>query len=351
MQKIEREFLLTDDSVNVYGFRLLTAGLMLDKVKSNPIGYRMHKREDGVLVRWEDLTIRNNALYGKPTINLSNPLGKQTSEEVQNGFLNAASVGKIVVVSFSESPDLMLEGQIGPTVTQWYPKEISLVDLPGNENALADALQLVDEQDKEIKLADFISQTLQKQPLGLLGGFNQNLKFQNTIMKKSIISLLALASINLADNSDDSVVLHHLQDLVEKAKKLPELEGKMATLKTEKDRAVQDLVDYKAKQSEAHIKAISEAGLKAGKLTPALVADLSLKYADDAEGYQKLVDGLPAYKTVTSEIEQGEQYVKDLAAKSWDELDKAGELPNLKAANIEVFKAKFKNKFGTAYTG
>jgi len=53
-KKIDKEFCLTDDSVNVYGYRLLTSGLLMDEVKKNPIGFKMHNRDNGVVVRWED---------------------------------------------------------------------------------------------------------------------------------------------------------------------------------------------------------------------------------------------------------------------------------------------------------
>ena len=41
MIKVGKEFLLTDDSVNCYGYRLLTSGLILEKFNP-PIGFFMH---------------------------------------------------------------------------------------------------------------------------------------------------------------------------------------------------------------------------------------------------------------------------------------------------------------------
>jgi len=40
-KKIDREFILSDSSVNVYGFRLLTSGYQIDEYKKNPIGYHI----------------------------------------------------------------------------------------------------------------------------------------------------------------------------------------------------------------------------------------------------------------------------------------------------------------------
>ncbi len=108
-KKIDKEYLLTDSTVNCYGFRCLTSGYMINEYKKNPIGYNMHLRDNGVVVKWEDLRVDGDKVYGKPVINLSNPRGQQTVDEIENGFLNAASVGHIVIVEMSDAPELKLE--------------------------------------------------------------------------------------------------------------------------------------------------------------------------------------------------------------------------------------------------
>lgn len=104
MQKIDKEFMLTDSSVNCYGFRLLTSGYMLNEFKRNPIGYFMHDRASGILVHWSDFRIENNdKVYAKPSINLSHPRGQRTVDEINNGFLNGASVGHIIMLEADET--------------------------------------------------------------------------------------------------------------------------------------------------------------------------------------------------------------------------------------------------------
>jgi len=111
----------------------------------------MHDREGGVICRWEDLAIVGDKIVGKPVINLSNERGQQTVEEIENEFLNGASVGHIVALEFSEDPKDMLPGQYGPTITKWYNRECSLCDVPGNMNALA----LYDKEGNVINLSTF----------------------------------------------------------------------------------------------------------------------------------------------------------------------------------------------------
>lgn len=342
-KKINKEFLLTDNSINVYGFRLLTEGYMAEKYMANPIGYRQHKRKDGVVLKWEDFRYEGDKLFAKPVINLSNPLGKQTADEVENGFLNAASVGSIVVVDFSDDPSLMLPGQTGPTITKWYNKEISLVDVPGNENALVTQLQLFDVNDQPINLTDFIQATLRKLPNNL------SQKSNTMPFKLAVLAALAVSGINLSAQSSDESIVEHIKDLAQKANKLPDLESQVSSLKTAKETAELELQTFKANAYAVALKNLTDDALKAGKLTVKAAADLSVKYADDPEGLKALIDGLPAYVPATERIAEGAQGVQDLAAKSFDELDKSGQLEAYKAADLEGFKAKFKAHFGTEY--
>lgn len=152
MKKINKEFVLSDSTLNTYSYRLLTSGYDLQAFKRNPVGYYMHQREEGVVLRWEDLTIKGDCIVGKPVINLDHPRGEQTIREVENGFLNAASVGHIVALEVSTNPADYLPGQTGPSISKWFNRECSLVDIPGNYNALTDTFNAKGEN---INLAGF----------------------------------------------------------------------------------------------------------------------------------------------------------------------------------------------------
>lgn len=347
-KKINKEFLLTDNTVNVYGFRLLTEGFLLDRYKANPIGYRQHKREDGIVLRWEDFRIDGDRVYAKPVINLSNPLGKQTAEEVENGFLNAASVGGIVVVEHSKDPALMLEGQTGPTITKWYSKEISLVDVPGNPNATA--IQLFDASERAINLTDFIQDTLKD----LRGNtfFNHSNKKNNSMsLKNLLIATLALGGLSLADDTSDETLADKVKDLMGKAGQVPELEKKLSDTQQALDKAKSDLQEQKTAQDLTQVKSLTDEAIKAGKLTVKLAQELSDKYSDDPAGLKNLIDAMPAYQPVTKQIEGAQASAKNLADLSWSELDKQGKLSELKQIDFEGFKAKYKEQFGVDYKG
>jgi hypothetical protein len=309
-KKIDKEFLLTDSTVNSYGFRLLSEGYQLAEFKKNPIGYHMHDRNAGVLVKWEDLRVDGDAVYGKPVINLSHARSQQTIDEIENGFLNAASVGHIVCLELSNDESMKLPNQKGPTVTRWFNRECSLVDIPGNFNALT----LFDENENAINLADF---TTQYKPE----------------MKQVIFTASMLAAMKLSADTENTVIEQSFNDLVAKAAKADSLETELNDLKatTTKDKVVGILAD----------------GLKAGKLTKELSDKLAADYATNPDGLKDLVDAMPAYKSVTEQIsDKQKKQVEDLSAVSWDELFRTDKLEDLKANNPELYKVKFKEEFG-----
>jgi hypothetical protein len=214
-KKIDKEFCITDSSVNVYKYRCLTEGLQLDEVQKNPIGYYLHgteeyPRESGVLVRWEDFRKDGDKILAKPCINLSHPRGKRTVDEIEIGFLNAASVGKIVVLEASDDPQLKVFGQDKPTIVKWFPREISLVDIPGNYNALAN---LYDKDNNELNLSDL-----------------REMPFKNPPNPVDITKVLQ--ALSLKDGSE-SEILKAIGNLTDKAKLADEYGEELRKMKTE----------------------------------------------------------------------------------------------------------------------
>lgn len=326
-KKIDKEFILTDNGVNCYGFRLLTSGYLIDEFKKNAIGYYMHDRDDGVVVRWEDLRVDGDKVYGKPVINLSNERGQQTVDEIENGFLNGASVGHIVAIDYSEDPEMMLPGQTGPTITKWYNRECSLVDVPGNFNALA----LYDKDGNEIKLAD--------------------LKTNNSFnMKQIILSAAQLALIpNLKANPEQSDVDQAFNDLVAKAQKVDALQGQVNNLTTENGTLKTEVANLKASGSEKAVTdMLTDALEKEKKITKETHDLLAVQYKGKPVELKAMLDTLKPIGGVVKNL-QGSQTGADLKkfeGKSWDELDEAGLLPALKAASSDAFFDKYKEEFG-----
>ena len=97
-------FVLHDESVNTYGFRMLTSGANLEEFKKNPVMLYMHEREKGVIGRWDNIRTEGSKLIADAVFDENNPLGKEVKERVDSGFLRSASVSVSVCVHDGRAP-------------------------------------------------------------------------------------------------------------------------------------------------------------------------------------------------------------------------------------------------------
>lgn len=327
-KKIERDFPLTNSAINEYGFRLLTSGYVMEEFLKNPIGYRMHNREDGVICRWEDLRIDGDTVYGKPVINLANPKGEQTVSEVENGFLSHASVGQIVLIEYLVEPHPERPEESIVTGTKWYHKEASLVDAPGNRALLP---VLCDVDDKEIVLADLTS----------------NFKNQHTMKQITLSITPALISVlGLADNStpDAAAVVAAISDLSAKAQDAALQQTKLANeLKNAKD----ELQSLKDATGEAGIVTMLADAKKAGKINEKTEAKLKEQFKGRPEELKELLADMQPFSSILPNLQGGNGNVpKEFEGKSWDDLHKANKIKDLKDKAPDLYKELYKAKYG-----
>lgn len=308
--KIDKEFCLSDNSVNVYGYRLLTEGLQLDRF--NPaIGYLMHDRQAGVAVRWEDLAVRDGKVYGKPVVNDTQYPGLATS--IQEGFYAAASVGHIVAIEQREPTiEELAAGQTGPTVTKWFPREVSIVDIPGNYNAVSLG-RLYDENDAI--LADLSAKL----------NTERTMKSDNNLMAPETLKLLDLAA-----DTTPAMVTAKIKDLVDSASKAVALQAELEALKASTNKStVEDLLD---------------AALEAGKITVVVKKQLAADYEHKPTDLKNLLANMPGQRTVTGQLTAGAEGLPEkFQGKSYRDLYLSGDLESLKSdfpAYFEELKKK-----------
>jgi len=328
-RKIDRDFVMSDSSVNVYKFKLLTSGYMSDEFLKNPIGYYMHgtcaewPRDMGVLVRWEDVRVEGDKLLGKPVVNMLHPRAEQTVTEILNGFLNGASVGDIQVEDYYYEPDPDDADNRILVISKWWIKECSLVDQPGNRSAFITDLYDI-QKGMVVNLSDLLHKS------------NKNM---NTVTLKITPELVRV--LNLSDNSE--------QDVVAGIKRLSDDAAKVPGLEKEKSKAVADLADYQKQVANDAVKEMIEAALKAEKITKDLADTLAKDYEGKPEALKKVLGGmkhLSVVDLIDTSKQGADKILKDLADKTWNELDKAGKLPVLKEKHRELYDTKFEERFG-----
>ena len=120
-------FIVSDESVNSYGFVVLTAGIDTSRFERNPVMLYMHERKT-VIGRWENIRKDGKRLLADAVFDESTPIGAQVKTQVEKGFLRSASIS----IDFIDSEEI--NGV--KTITKSELLEISIVDVPANSNAL-----------------------------------------------------------------------------------------------------------------------------------------------------------------------------------------------------------------------
>ena len=144
---------------------------------------------------------------------------------------------------------------------------------------------------------------------------------------------------SFANMADENAVLAHIHELENKATKVESLEKAVDSYK-EKLQALED------KEVTAFIdKAIAEK-----RITDAQKESFTALMKSDRENTEKLINSMkPQPDRRINDVYNVDHSPTSLTDKTWDELDKAGQLSTLRNADLNAFKAKYKEKFGIDY--
>lgn len=331
MPKSSKRFVLSDDSLNKYGFRMLTAGADLSQFRRNPVMLFMHTRpfhnvEKQVLPLgyWDDIQVADNQITAIPVFDDNDEFAMRIYHKVENGTLRMASAGAEPIETSIDEDDLV-PGQRYATITKWKMEEASIVDIGGNENSLAlyhngQVIQLADGK----PMPDFIPLA---QPVS-----NSN---TNTMKKITLLaSMLTLA----AGADDDAVIDAAIQGLKERD-----------TLKKENE-------DLKLAAQNEKVEKLVGGAVLAGKITEGQKAHYVKLAQADYETTETLLGGMKEYKPVQTQLAgggAGDKKTEHLAW-GWDDFQekdpKGVKLADLKQNNWDRYAEIFEDKFNVAPT-
>ena len=316
-----KTFVLHDESVNSYGFRMLTAGASLDEFRKNPVMFYNHDDCTMPIGRWDNIRIDNDRILADAHFDELDPQGKEIARKVEAGYINACSIGAWVLESNGDS-SLYLEGQNEPTVTRWVVREASICNIPSNHNALA----LYDAGGKRVAEEDIPS------ILELTDRQNQTTEpYMNPELKKLL---------GLADSARDEDALKALR---EQLGQLASMRDELGKLQQEQREAAQkELADKRSRFDSMLASALREGSLaNEQKETFAKLFDVA---PDDV---LSLLESMPRRKSVVSQLKDDTQSSPkvDLLEMSWNELDRAGRLQELRDAYPDAYLEKFNAKF------
>lgn len=146
---INKTFVANTESINSYGFRVLTAGIRLGRFEKNPIAMGGHY---GTVGKWLGWKKEENNLVVEGLQFSRNERAQALKMDVEDGIISAVSMG-IRIIATSNAPDLMLPGQKYDTVTECELYEVSLVDVPSNPEALEVRLYAENEKGEMVQLS------------------------------------------------------------------------------------------------------------------------------------------------------------------------------------------------------
>lgn len=129
---MEHTFVLSDESINSYGFKVLTAGIDTSVFEENPVMLYEHKSIH-LIGRWERVRVEGNRLKADAVFDSEDELAGKIGGKVERGFLKGVSIGfQILETGQERTPD----GAVVPVVKRCKLMEASLCAIPSNANAL-----------------------------------------------------------------------------------------------------------------------------------------------------------------------------------------------------------------------
>ena len=317
-----KETVISNGSLNSYGFRVLTDGIDLTQYRRNPILLWMHTRPyrgttDEVLPlgRVEGLRVEGDNLIGTPVFDDTDEFARKVKAKWEAGILKMVSAG-LKVIEESDDPAVLVQGQRYATVTKSKLIEVSIVDIGSNDDALA----LYNDNDDIINLASGKGEIFLTRITNPL----------NTVEME--IKTIALA-LGLSETATEQEVLQKAAQLREEASEVVRLRAADAQRQSE---AITLLVDgaikegrFTADKREHFVELGKKAGLVSLKatidlMTPAVrPSGFITPKSEPAAGEYKTLSDVPADKLEALRKDNPDQY-KTLYQKEY------GILPEMK---------------------
>lgn len=335
-----KRLVFSDETINSYGFYLLNSGGDLSQYEKNPIMLWMHNRpwrgtkyEVLALGTVENISFNEaeQRWEGDPVFDLKDPFAAQIAQKWEDGIYRMCSAG-VKPVEWSSDAKYLKEGQTRETVTKWILKEISIVDIGSNHNAI----QLYNQDDELIELSDKNPADV---PIPLLNSFNQN-NSEMEVIKLADGTQLTLAQVEKL-HADNATQLQTIQTLTaDRDGYKTKADAFELAEKTNRKNEAEQLVD--AAVQDGRIDATPGADGKSAK-------EQWLNFFEtNHEGAKIALSSIPKREKVSGTLSEGANptEIEKLTKLSWDELDRGNHLETVKAKYYDLYESKFEEKFG-----
>lgn len=316
-------FLLLDDTRTTYGVTVLVDGVDTEQFEVNPVMFYQHNDWNMPVGRWENIRKESGKLLADAVFDEddTNEDVKRMIRKVEKGFIKMASCGLVdLVTAFNPLGDEY-------TVTKCRLREASIVAIGGNHNAI----RLYDNQGVEIELSK-----------------DAGIKLADYIVKPKITQTMSkkyLQILNLSDTATDEMIGMAVQAL-QGDKEAAEARA----TKAETDLNALLLADKTAKHQAFATEV--EAAIKGGQIDEKADGSVKASFLDlfdkSPEAARTALGALPKPKSLKG-LELGDKdskELKELEAMDYGAIDKGGKILLLRDKYPELYKEKFKAKFG-----
>ncbi|MGL4331766.1 MAG: hypothetical protein ACRCZQ_08435, partial [Bacteroidales bacterium] len=297
----------------------------LEEFRKNPVMLLNHDDYSLPIGRWENIRVEGGKILADAVFDSGDNRAAEIKRKVEANFIRMASIGSWPPDEKSDSYDLMIPGQRLPTVTKWTVREASIVTIGANHNALVfydrESKQIIDLKDQSnlIRLMDHSNKQQKQTTMSVLTGV---LKLQDSASEAEIVTAIQgiIANADRLDKENKTLVA--AMDKMNAAKK-----------ESQKQEAIQ----------------LTDAAIKEGRYDAKGKETLIQLFDKDFEGTKTMLAAIPCRTNIASQIGSnnlGGVSLKDWKDKSWDDLDKSGKLVELRDADPEMYKSKFKERFG-----
>jgi hypothetical protein len=351
MARLDIDFILIDESVVQYGFRVLMAGLDLEGFKKNPVMLFMHSRaesgclsgaldKDAVLPigKWYDIRKDGDKLLAKPEFDDDDDFAQRIEKKVKKGYLNAASIS-LEPIAVSDEEDLKLAGQRGPTVTKSSIGEASIVDMPNCKNALA----IRNSAGRNITLSASEEST-------------EALSYLTSLIQTDNMDRKLLATkLGLPENASDADISAKLTAVMGEAAKITDINAEVVKLKGDKQELETKLSGLENEAKEAKVNNLVDGAIAAKKLTAA-DRDKYVKLAKaDYETTKELIESMKGFDGLQNTLsgsssDTNNVELQELVKLTGRELYMQGKFERLQQLSAAHYKVKYKEYFGSEPT-
>ncbi|TNE29196.1 MAG: hypothetical protein EP346_06960 [Bacteroidetes bacterium] len=191
----KHKFILSDESVNSYGFKVLTDGIDTERFNANPVMLYEHSYRD-LIGTWSDVKIEKGALTATPEFDEDDKLALKLQKKVEKGILKGCSIG-LRILEWGE--EVTKDGGILLVAIRSELREGSLTAVPSNANSLRlydeNGVQLSD-NDIHVKLSALKEKEEDTPPIPTNSNSNSNMK-----LTAQNLTVLGLSS----ESSEDQV--------------------------------------------------------------------------------------------------------------------------------------------------